>query len=322
MTQALLPRLLRQLQQAAHDRDTHRGKALLAELGRNHGWKRDVDDFIKHMPSRERHFAEGLQKHYDDSVYGGGSQAASGSQATPAPASPMAGVTRDATSGIYCPANAAEWSTVMAAAGISSGGPSLLYLLQEASSNVADSIGAFTGTVTAASYQQPVTGWSRKAITGIDGGAGLIDNLSASLPDPSTTSMLMLSYAIVSAAPAAIRNVQSLATTNLATSRVNTTPCAQGVSGASVVTGTSNPTGAVRPWVLEYDKTNSAVTVYTDQEKLSPTFTAASGQRHRLHLDFAGGFLYHVAFFGPAAELTDAQVKTLLQTLGWAIPWS
>jgi hypothetical protein len=66
----------------------------------------------------------------------------------------------------------------------------------------------------------------------------------------------------------------------------------------------------------------------TDQDKLLPTF---GGTMAGTLLGFGGvaggnqcsnmGLVYACRFSGAAAELTAAQIKTLLQTLGWTIGW-
>jgi hypothetical protein len=243
----------------------------------------------------------------------------------------MAGVTQDATSLKFVPANATEWTTTMAAAGIGSGNPSALYLYQEASGNLADSIGSFTLTAAGSpSYQQAVTGWTRKKISLTDGLTGNFSSTSASLPDIGSGSLLTIAYCdMPTAGGAALRNFIEYGT--------NATRCAlewttgakiEGRSAGNFLNGTSNPTSAVRPLVLKCDRTNSVVTAYSDQEKVTPTFGGTmAGQR----LDFfavptgqasAGcGFLYAATFFNAAAVLTDAQVKTLLTVLGWTIAW-
>jgi hypothetical protein len=212
----------------------------------------------------------------------------------------------------------------MLVAGIGSGGPGLLWLCQDASGNLADSIDSLPGTVSGApiSYQQAIAGWSRFGISGGDAGTAIADSSSASLPDPATAATLIISYAIVTAAPAAIRQVDLIGTANVATTRISTTPRFQGVSGGSVITGASDPTGSVRPYVLLDDPVAARSATYTDQEKLVPTRAATTGKRSRFNLSFAGSLLYRVQFNGSAAQLTDAQIKTLLQTLGWTIPWT
>lgn len=236
---------------------------------------------------------------------------------------PLAGVSRDATSSKLTPASSTEWSATLAAAGISSGGPSLLWLCQEASGNLADSIGSFTGTVSGAplTYQQAISGWSRFGITGGDAGTAVAENTAAGLPDPASASMLMLSYFIVSATPGGTRVAHVTGNANQTIQRFNTTPRMQGVSGGNVATGTVNPTGAVRPYILQYDFTNNLVAVSSDQEILNPTRAAMTGKRHRFSWNFPGSLLYLATFFNAAAELTTAQKRTLLQTMGWSIAW-
>ena len=107
----------------------------------------------------------------------------------------VAGVTRDATSGWYVPANATEWTALLAGTGIAN--PSNLWLSQQASGNLPDSIGStplvpFNGP----SYQNTVAGWSRKAVGTVDGG-GNQDFQSTLLGNTATTSGLLLSFVAV-----------------------------------------------------------------------------------------------------------------------------
>ncbi len=237
----------------------------------------------------------------------------------------MAGVTRDATSNIYVPANLAEWNTTLSVAGISSGPPSLLWRLQEASGNVADAIGSFTGTLvgTGATYQQTVAGWATKGIALADAATGTFVNSDAGLPDLSAASMMTIAYAIASA-PGANEVLYRIGTT---TSRIlirTSTVRTQGTSGVNSVTGAAVPTGSARPYVIRSNKTASTAMICTDQENLAPTFGAVTGKTIGIS---DGSFavpathLMLVSFFGAAAEMSDAQVKTLLQTLGWTILW-
>lgn len=235
----------------------------------------------------------------------------------------MANVSLDATSGKYCPATAGEWVSTMAVSGIGGIGPSLLWLCQDASGNLADAIGAFTATVTGAplTYQAAITGWSRFGITGGDAGTGAAASTSGGLPDPASASTLMLGYAI-SALPAAQRNMQIIGSANSSSSQVRSTNTARLVSGVNSAIGVSNMIGQVRPIVLLYDVTGNRALLYTDQDKISTTRFGATGKSLQLSFSFPGSWLYACAFFGSAAELSDAQVKTLLQTLNWTIPWS
>lgn len=242
---------------------------------------------------------------------------------------PMAGVTRDATSGIYIPQTAGEWTTTLTAAGIASGGPAALWKFQDASGNPADSIGSFTLTATGTpSYQQAVAGWTSLSITFPDGATGALTTTAAGLPDISTTSILVLVYVRMPAtAPAGTRNVVTVGTvaaTRTAAEILNT-PTLRAFTNANTAVG-SNPVGAVRPVVVQVNRTGSITAVYTDQDKLLPTFSAGTTGKAVVfggssNASAAQGYVYATMFSGAAADLSAGQVKTLLQILGWAIPW-
>src|SRR5678815_1520650 len=74
------------------------------------------------------------------------------------------GVTRDSTSSIYAPANATEWTALMAAAPLATGNPASTWICQEASGSLLDSIATVHMTQQGAGhlYQQSVPGWTRK----------------------------------------------------------------------------------------------------------------------------------------------------------------
>lgn len=244
-------------------------------------------------------------------------------------ASGIAGVSRDASSGKYCPANAAEWTLLMAAAGLATGNPSLLWLCQEASGNLADSIGSFTGVQSGAvpTYQQAVSGWTRVGVKTADGATTKFSDASAGEPDGLTNSQLTLCYFVVTAGNS--RGLFGQHTGATRTSLQTTAAhLAQTINNATTTNGTGDiitatPTVAV----VKNNRTGSAQTAYTAGEKITTVFDAGvSGKQTFIGapaLNTATAtYLYLVSFFNAAAELTDAQVKTLLQTLGWAIPWS
>lgn len=241
--------------------------------------------------------------------------------------SPLSSVARDATSSIYTPANAGQWTTALGVAGITTGNPTSLYLCQEAAGNLADSIGANTLTQLGAGhlYQQAVAGWTRKAVTTVDGTANQRWINSTTSPNPSTSSTLL--YAILrlpAAAPAAMRDVMMKA--NNCDIRFNTTSKLriQAGAGADLVNAS---TGTTQPVVLRSNITSGDTTVFTRQERFVGTFvlptsgnvTAIGGQSTA-----AGdiGYLYVVEFAGAAAEMQDEDVHAMLTTLGWSLLWS
>jgi hypothetical protein len=248
----------------------------------------------------------------------------------PSDGDPMSGVSRDASSNVYCPATAGEWATTLSAAGLSAGNPIALHLLQEASGNAADAIGTFTLTAsgTLVAYQQAIAGWTRKAITTTAGGTGKLQNVDVGLPDIATTSMLVLGYARTTTI-GTTRDVigAGAAATRLASQAVATTGQARGISNGTLATGTIDSGGVVRPWVSQIDRTASTTALYTDAEKIVPAFGAtAAGQSITLGNFSAGAgtvaYLYLAVFAGAAAERSPAQIKTLLTTLGWSVLWT
>jgi hypothetical protein len=244
----------------------------------------------------------------------------------------MVGVTQDATSLIYVPATAGEWTTTMAVAGIGSGNPASLWLCQEASGNLSDTIDSNALTVAGANwtYRQAVTGWARLALKVTDASANHNAQNNATVPDVQTTSALL--YGVVSmpaVAPGANRRIAHLNGTSLATIGFTTVPrlqCVTGGAGGSTVNGTQNPTAAVRPIIICVNRAANTAKVYSDQEKITGTqgtYTGVSiGWGSSGATTPAIGLLYSALWTGAAAEMSDAQIKTLLQTLGWTIPWT
>jgi hypothetical protein len=238
------------------------------------------------------------------------------------------GITRDAASGIYCPANAAEWTLMMAAAGVGSGNPASVYNCQESSGTLADSIGAITlpAAGTGHLYQQTVGGWQRRAVATTDGTANQRWVNGTTAPNPSLTStMVMVFVALPAAAPAAARDVCAVATN--ADIRLNTTGRLRVVFGAQADCVNSH-LGIVTPIVMQINNTATTATLYTKLEKFTGTYvlpTNASLLSLGGQTTAAGNIqhLYACQFTGAAAEMTSGNLKNLLQTMGWGtIPWS
>ena len=248
----------------------------------------------------------------------------------------IAGVSRDTTSQWYVPATWAEWQTFLTASSLTAiRPPSMGHLLQEASGNPAD---IFLSVPLTASnlpaYQATVPGWTRLAITMTDGTAKSLSSVNPLLPDISTTSMLNLSYTLMpSSLPAAARGVVSLGTSAATrhSTDVDTTGKIKVFStSTNFATGSiSMCDGTVHMVVSKVDRTNLVDAVYTDKDKTSPAFGAGMtgkgiyfGSRSGGEGAIAGGFLYEMTWFGAAAEMTEAQIRSLSQALtGLTMPW-
>lgn len=238
-------------------------------------------------------------------------------------ASGIAGVTRDSQSLVYSPASGAEWTSFMAAAGLATGNPRSAWLLQDAAGNPADVVDTCPLTATTVSYQQPVTGWSRLAMRFADASAGSVRNSSAQAPNPSLTSTLIGAWVDFGATPAATRDVMGV--TSNALVQMLATGKLQVVGGAA--TQTANVMGtARRPVILRTNITAGTITLATDAEIVAGTFAAPASTTlvtfgRVAVLTPPIGFMYAFQFTGTSAELTDAQLRTLLQTAGWAVAW-
>lgn len=241
----------------------------------------------------------------------------------------IAGVSYDSSSQKAVPASAAEWTTLMAAAGLATGNPSLLWKCQEAAGNLADSIGTFTGTATGTvfGYNTAVAGWTRTGLSLSNGGTNQVANVDAGLPDTLTASMMVLAY-ILPIASGGSRDFINVGTTVQARGRMSNGNKQIAVSGANSSLGTLDIIGSVRPMVMRHNRTAGSMLLVTDvNEKLVPTFDATvTGKSIKLGDATARSpnfvCLYLAAFFNAAAEMTDAQVKTLLTTMNWTIPWT
>lgn len=243
----------------------------------------------------------------------------------PVEGAPAPSWTLDATSGMGVPTDS-EWAAVMTAAGIGSGEPNHLWLCQEAAGALADSktggsesLSAFNSPL----YQQAIAGWTRKAVRCDDPGDAFYSTL---IGNTTTESITVLAY-LYTTTPAAYRNVINLGTgTGARLMRMSTAPiydCA-GNGGQATGLGVSDPSGVVRPVIVTVNRAAGRFGVYTDQEKIVPVYTVPAGGG--AYFSFEGcetsRVLYAAMFRGTRAEMSEAQIKSLLQTLGWTIPWS
>jgi hypothetical protein len=234
----------------------------------------------------------------------------------------ISGVTKDATSGWYVPANATEWGKLLEGTGVSN--PTNRWLSQETSGNLADSIGSVALVQNnGASYNNSVTGWSRKGIGTVNGG-GNSNFQSTSLGDTSTTSGLLMSYITVTATPTAEREVLGFGYAyDHRYASISTSPVYKGnIHLGSSVTGTHNPGTGVRIIAQQVDRANSRTTSYTDQgEVLTPTWVNPTYGGSLLIVGDAVGaaasarYLYTVFWSGTAAEISTTQVQAIMSRL-------
>jgi hypothetical protein len=237
----------------------------------------------------------------------------------------------DATSGKAYPADATEWADFISYHALSAAVPDLLWNMQEASGNLADSIGSFTGTAsgTGFTYQSAVSGLSRDGVKMTATSSGKFANTDSGLPDIASASFLVSSDVIFHSSPGTYRNVQGIGTTTKVIGYVKNVPDLQVIAGsnASAIPTGIDPTGTLRPHMLQHDETNSAQRWATDQQVLTPTFSSSVTGKG---LEICGGAnlahdattVYTVAWFGSDAEMSRTTIKALMVARGFSPPWT
>lgn len=230
-------------------------------------------------------------------------------------------VTKDGPSGVYTPLSAADFATLGIAA------PTNLWLCQEASGNLADSIGSATLVANAApAYQQTISGWTRKAVTLTEATAGQRFQCAGGVgPNAGTSSVAWLIYMSTPTTPASPRQLLDCEDTASPLKASINTLNKWNINCAGVTTaGTVNMNNAtVHPMLVVYDRTNTLVRVFTDSEQINGTYSAAV-------TDGAKGFgatsgsaatqniLWCAAWTGANAETIG---KATLQTLAWTLSY-
>lgn len=250
----------------------------------------------------------------------------------------MAGVTRapliDATSNDSIPRSRLEWIHVIEAAGLvpyaDFDPPWDTLMLDAASGNLIGEHGMLIlqPNATAPLYQQALSGWSAYAI-------GFADNTAnqrfrtgqITWANPSTEDIAVFMRPAVTNTPAAARGVVGIGTTNDVSVRaVNSSGVKTRILAGNVVTSSNNMGTAVRPWWVVVKRSSTTTLFYSDQEKLTPTWSNVSGIQ--LDIGAAGGvnppdlsIVPPLAVWRGASvvKFTDAKVKAITQALGHTV---
>jgi len=244
------------------------------------------------------------------------------------------GWTIDSGSGIGIPQNPTEWTNVIAAAGLTGlvSVPDALWRCQEAAGNLADSIGIFTLTATGANlrYQQTVPAWQNKGVGFPVNVFQGWSNTDASLPDLLVGNATMCCYAEITN-PLNQSSLLNMGTGAGTTSYIgtDTTGKPRAASGITGAVGTLTTVGEVSPFVIQSNRTGLSCTGLTFHDKLTPAFAVgATGKQIQFGNPAAAGtnktpaanIVYGWAWL--TTTPTAAQIKLILQVLGWIIDWS
>lgn len=227
--------------------------------------------------------------------------------------------TKDATSNIFVPATAAEFTSAGFAA------PSSLWQCQEPSGNLVDTIGGKTLTASGSpAYQQAVASWARKAV-GASGGASNQLFSNATMADVSVKSVAFLLYVLINQPVSSGQRCFHGAASGNAFEGVAASKVIRLRNGANAGNGTLDHTTAVHPILVVHDITNSVNVIYSDIEKKSITYGVVAGTTFQLQVGLAADTtsntqaLWMASWNGSSAEFTDATAKALLQALGWTV---
>lgn len=247
---------------------------------------------------------------------------------------PLATVARDATSNIYRPTNLAQWQTVLSVAGVT-GDPFLRWALDQAAGDAPDSIGSLTGarggTVSNISFQQAIPGWTATGVTLAKGADGTFITTDASLPDTATGDLLVMCNvrfpaAIAAGSPSTVMQLGYVYATRVSCETMNT-PTVRAFTPAATLAGAANPSNAITPIAILVDRTNGRATVLTRFEALDVAIGGAGKGiligGDNIQTDLSAGCTYWdlVAFQGPAARKSNANIKAIWTTLGWSVAW-
>jgi YD repeat-containing protein len=223
-------------------------------------------------------------------------------------------VTQDATSKWFVPANATEWTNLLKGSGIAN--PSSLWLMQQTTGSLADTIGTRTATLTgSATYQVTASGWTRK-------GVKLADNSTSrfthSVPTASTNSLAYVQVFSLNSVPGGARALNRIGVTQYEeTEAIGIT--LQARSGGNVVTNGWIYGGTVIV-VTKLDHSRNEFVMYTDQEMAKPTFVNQAADTTSFLLGNGinasdATLLYAGLFTGTGAEFSDAQAGALIKRI-------
>lgn len=233
----------------------------------------------------------------------------------------------DSTSMKGVPESAAKWNELDQAFHLTSAAPDHLWWMQEPSGNLVDFIGGVAlGPVGTPSYINVVPGWTRLAV-GTPDSAATQGFVSYSIGNLDGTSYALLAYVAVVSPPTGLRSLAGIGLGSDHRYAAITAAPTYDAAGAGMVSahGTMSPAMDVHPVVIVIDATHSTYTLYTDKEKLSPTWKAPNGAGSLVILgngvvgSALARYLYATMWVGPNAELGDAQIKQMLQALGWTV---
>jgi hypothetical protein len=220
-----------------------------------------------------------------------------------------------------------EWVELFQANGLAKQAPSHLWLMQDTSGPLTDSIGSITlAPQNTPLYGNAIAGWSRVAVGTFDSPTdqGFITGSIGKLNGPG---YLLLVYVAVVTPPSAERSLFGIGGgSDHRYVAITPTPRFKGTgAGMAGIVGMANPMATVHPIVLAINPSQQKYVVYTDEEKLTVPWIGTSGVDGLLTFGNAGfgspaaRYLYAALWEAPNSDFADLDVKRMLVGLGWAV---
>lgn len=235
----------------------------------------------------------------------------------------VVGIDTDGPDSVYVPSLASDYEAL----GLP--GPGWIWPLQETSGDVVDIIAGLHLSASATpSYQNTVTGWTRKFVGFTDGTASQRFSTTSTDVAPLTASYAILIYASINSVTAARRltHQASLSWTMDVSSAGLVGARFNGTTG----NGSSNHNGltTVRPYLFGRNTSNSTARMFTTLEQVNCTYSGTSlgsGGSTNFALGTSGSTVpdarigYCALWIGTDADTILA--KTTLSTLGWTLAY-
>lgn len=241
----------------------------------------------------------------------------------------------DIASGWRVPSTSTQWTNFLNFYGLSAiSVPNSLWLMQEASGNLADSIGSLTLTaVTSPLYNQAASGFTRLGVAGDDNTNDRFGAAAGVGPDPTTTSQTWMCFGRMGSQVGGSRRLLGINNTT-GTNSVRLQLVA-GLAGSNRVTtqvgavGTAgvvdHPVGNKYVFGQLYNRTATAVACFSQLEYIPGTWSAAivDGAKGYGTVNTPGDFQYVYGWMwsGTAAEISKANMSALLAAMGPTMSW-
>jgi hypothetical protein len=227
-------------------------------------------------------------------------------------------VTLDPVARKYVPATTAEWTELLANAGLNA--PSSIWLCQETSGTTLADSGSAGRTVTlngSPTLGDAPAGWSRTGVKCADGSATQYGTFTG--PTVGASSVMLLQMFALNSTATAARGLNRLGTATAGHATLQSGNKLRGTSDANTSDGDRQYAGTMIV-ITKLDVNSEELGVYTAYEQIKPTYATPSGST-TFYL-FGDGtaasdatLVYAALWADAGAEISDSQIVDLLAAL-------